>query len=505
MTANDFDDFVEFDDDETLGAAVAVAFPHDLDLTQDHHQKTFNQQLFQNSQSAHSILGAIDLGAVGAAESPDSSVREADSVSAKRDGCKAALTNGDGRMMDAAHDQRKTEWVLSSAQIVPQGLNAHLVQGEGDRSIMSLGESSVHPAPPASSGTPQSSLNLQPLPRAQPTPNKHPVSVSGPRPAATSRTTSPSLNMGPATKKWKASGSTVPRDKTMTRLDTSSSPQMPPPPLPARVSSTASLYSQSPQRFQTSEATYGSGPGAANLQQPCLNAMPTTNGWDQNVLSNGQRSASMDNPSMAVFSAPISAHPGRAPTPNVLSPIGPPPSLAQAYSAQLPTMTAAPTQPLQNQSPPPPPCIHKIIPGEGLKMGGIEVTILGSNFTQELVVYFGDAKAITTTYWGDSSLVCLLPSSFGPGVVPVTLRHMHSAHLPFTFHLNHFFRYLDDEERQITKMILGIISQKMMGELLDVKELAVKVLGTAETDWSALVSSGTSGFGDTAPEQGRRW
>lgn len=113
MTANDFDDFVEFDDDETLGAAVAVAFPHYLDLTQDHHQKTFNQQLFQNPQSAHSILAAIDL---GADESPDLSVREADSVSAKHAGCTAALTNGDVRMMDAAHDQRKNEWVLSFTQ-----------------------------------------------------------------------------------------------------------------------------------------------------------------------------------------------------------------------------------------------------------------------------------------------------------------------------------------------------------------------------------------------------
>jgi hypothetical protein len=126
MTPNDFDEFLEFDDDETLSAVAA--FPHgldlDLDLSQDHHPKTFNPQLLQNPQSAPSTLGAIDL---GAAESPDSlndsSFRDSssDSGSSKRAASasgKSALTNGDIHMMDAttAHDQRKDEWQPSFSQ-----------------------------------------------------------------------------------------------------------------------------------------------------------------------------------------------------------------------------------------------------------------------------------------------------------------------------------------------------------------------------------------------------
>jgi hypothetical protein len=70
-----------------------------------------------------------------------------------------------------------------------------------------------------------------------------------------------------------------------------------------------------------------------------------------------------------------------------------------------------------------PPTIHKLIPSEGPKAGGIEVTCLGSGFCQGLEVMFGDSKATTTTFWGETSLVCLLPPSAFAGSVPVTFKH----------------------------------------------------------------------------------
>lgn len=392
----------------------------------------------------------------------------------------------------------------TAPSLAPQNSGSHLSQPEADSSMMSLDDSNpVHPAPVPAFRTSQSSLDLQSMPRNQPTPAKTQGSVSGPASATMSRPASPSLGMGgPVTKKRKASGSRIPRDMTMTRLDTSSSPQMPQmpqPPPPAPISAATSPYAHSPNNFQSPDAMYAQAPPAANMQQqqqPFLGAMPTANGRDHGVFGNGNRSASMDNVSMAMFSAPTSAHPSRAPSPNTLRqglPIAPQNSLAQTFAGQMPIMTAAPAQP--QQAPPPPPCIHKIIPGEGPKMGGIEVTILGSNFTQGLVVYFGDVKATTTTYWGDSSLVCLLPPSSVGGVVPVTLKHMHSPNMPFTPTPNQVFRYLDDEEGQLTRMMLGMISQKMTGQLLDVKELAARIMGSADTDWSALGSAGSSSFG----------
>ncbi|KAH6688408.1 ankyrin repeat protein [Plectosphaerella plurivora] len=409
----------------------------------------------------------------------------------------------------------------AAPHIAPQGSSTHLPQGDADSSMMSIDDNSHnHPAPVSAFRTSQSSLDLQATPRNQPTPNKSQGSVSGPSSSvAMSRPASPSHAMGgPATKKRKASGSRIPRDMTMTRLDTASSPQMQQPPPQAPISAAPSPYAQSPNNFQSPDAMYGQAPSAPNMQQPFMNGnhgMPMTNGREHNVFGNANRSSSFDNVGMALFSAPTSAHPSRAPSPNTLRQgLSLPPSIAQSFGVQQPpqaqhaqlAQTMNQSQQAPVQTPTLPPCIHKIIPGEGPKMGGIEVTILGSNFTQSLVVNFGDVRATTTTFWGDSSLVCLLPPSSVGGVVPVTLKDLrnpnHTPNMPFTPTPNQVFRYLDDEENQLTRMMLGMISQKMTGQLLDVKELAARIMGTADTDWSALVSSGGAGFGGNTYNSG---
>lgn len=126
--------------------------------------------------------------------------------------------------------------------------------------------------------------------------------------------------------------------------------------------------------------------------------------------------------------------------------------------------------------------IHKIIPSEGLKTGGVEVTILGSGFTQGLVVFFGGNKATTTTFWDDHTLVCLLPPASQPGITPVTLKYVEIQGQQLTPIPNQMFMYLDDDDSQLTKMILGAISPKMTGELLDIRRLAAKIMGVANQD-----------------------
>ncbi|KAL7812567.1 hypothetical protein V8C26DRAFT_204062 [Trichoderma gracile] len=78
----------------------------------------------------------------------------------------------------------------------------------------------------------------------------------------------------------------------------------------------------------------------------------------------------------------------------------------------------------------PPPTIHKVIPSEGDLSGGTEVTVLGGNFFQGLEVWFGNTKATTTTFWGDTSLVCLVPPGTVGGPVPLTLRLLPGAQPP---------------------------------------------------------------------------
>jgi len=69
----------------------------------------------------------------------------------------------------------------------------------------------------------------------------------------------------------------------------------------------------------------------------------------------------------------------------------------------------------------PKPKISRLIPASGPTYGGIEVTILGSNFhpTVQLDCLFGDVLASSTQRWSDNTLVCILPPRVSPGVVAV--------------------------------------------------------------------------------------
>ena len=67
------------------------------------------------------------------------------------------------------------------------------------------------------------------------------------------------------------------------------------------------------------------------------------------------------------------------------------------------------------------PRIHRLIPSSGPIIGGIEVTVLGSNFHPSLPLNctFGDVMASSTQRWSDNTLVCILPPRATSGVVAV--------------------------------------------------------------------------------------
>ncbi len=142
--------------------------------------------------------------------------------------------------------------------------------------------------------------------------------------------------------------------------------------------------------------------------------------------------------------------------------------------------------------PRPLPVIHKIVPAEGPKSGGVEVTILGGGFFQGLEVMFGSAKATTTTYWGESSLVCLVPPSAVSGHVPVTLtfKQQHTQS-PQQYHKQPMFRYIDDDEQQILRTALSIMGHKMTGTFQDAAEIARKIIGDNNSgNWPSSSAAG---------------
>jgi hypothetical protein len=87
-------------------------------------------------------------------------------------------------------------------------------------------------------------------------------------------------------------------------------------------------------------------------------------------------------------------------------------------SAPLPFMFFPEPPPM---TPVPQPRIHRLIPSSGPIIGGIEVTVLGSNFhpSLQLNCIFGDVMASSTQRWSDNTLVCILPPRPTSGVVAV--------------------------------------------------------------------------------------
>lgn len=284
-----------------------------------------------------------------------------------------------------------------------------------------------------------------------------------------SRPGSPSQGV-PTAKRRKASGSRVPNGLEMTRLDTSPPPGSQAP--GSQVSSATSPYNTShPVAFQSTDQIFG--------HPPFANGPPTPNSNDQTPFFGNNRSASMDNLAMAqLYSAPTSSHASRAPSPNGMRNGVQQNQFVQALASSL-------YGPVGVNSPRVSPVIHKIIPCEGPKIGGIEVTVLGAAFFQGLEVWFGDQRATTTTFWGESSLVCLLPPAAVAGTVPVTFKH-HGMQ-PQSFPVGKqppTFKYIDDNEDKLIRTALSVLGQKMSGQLVDVSDLARRILNDGSQTWN---------------------
>ncbi|KAH7153235.1 hypothetical protein EDB81DRAFT_450727 [Dactylonectria macrodidyma] len=327
----------------------------------------------------------------------------------------------------------------------------------------------------------------------------YPASSSGkttPTGAATrtlSRPASPVLG-GPISKKRKASGSRVPNGLTMTRLDTSPSPSSQQ--TSNQITAATSPFTPNLSAFSQPEALFGQQNGMA----PFATGPPTPSSNDQPAFFSN-RSASMDNLAMAqLYSAPASNHASRAPSPNGLRN-----SVSAATQNQFNQLNGALySLPMGLSQARVPPIIHKIIPNEGPKIGGIEVTVLGAAFFQGLEVWFGEQKATTTTFWGESSLVCLLPPSPVAGAVAVTFKHQ-AAQAAQAFPMGKqppIFKYIDDNEDKLIRTALSVLGHKMSGQMVDVSDLARRILNDGgSSGWSGGGSGGGSSSGPSSGGQ----
>ncbi|UZJ56846.1 hypothetical protein CBS101457_006166 [Exobasidium rhododendri] len=131
----------------------------------------------------------------------------------------------------------------------------------------------------------------------------------------------------------------------------------------------------------------------------------------------------------------------------------------------------------------PVPTISKLIPGEGPTSGGIEVTVLGENFTENLTCLFGDVAATSTKVWGSNTLLCILPPSASPGPVAVSIKGTNaedqssSGQDRFGRSLQ-LFTYVDQTDRALMELALQVVGLQMTGQMQTARDVAMRVVGS---------------------------
>ncbi|KAL9097783.1 MAG: hypothetical protein Q9165_000109 [Trypethelium subeluteriae] len=212
----------------------------------------------------------------------------------------------------------------------------------------------------------------------------------------------------------------------------------------------------SPQRFTFPQTTEGASIDGTFLQQAGSSYFSTEPSSSRTNTRNGSFSNSF-------YSAPGSQMPSRA-----SSPVSHRPNqsyqntLAQRVHANFnPPPSSAIASPTETTQPHAPPMIHKLSPAEGPVGGNTEVSIYGSGFYPGLDVMFGPTPAISTTFWGEKALLCVLPPSPHPGPVNVTFSGLMQSTFPPPPSQPSIFTYRDEnkEKRDLLDLFKKMIDQ----------------------------------------------
>ncbi|KAI5480848.1 putative membrane-bound transcriptional activator [Pseudohyphozyma bogoriensis] len=150
----------------------------------------------------------------------------------------------------------------------------------------------------------------------------------------------------------------------------------------------------------------------------------------------------------------------------------------------------------------PAPKITRLIPAEGPTTGGIEVTILGENFVENLTVVFGDSAAVPTHFWSSNTLVCILPPAVSAGPVVVGIKGV-----PLTVEQGaglQLFTYKDDSDRSLLELALQVVGLKMTGRLEDAAAVAMRIVGNGGNGGSGPMPSASATIASAFP-QGRNF
>lgn len=119
-----------------------------------------------------------------------------------------------------------------------------------------------------------------------------------------------------------------------------------------------------------------------------------------------------------------------------------------------------------------PPLMKRLIPNEAPASGGIEITILGTDFRPGLTIMFGDKPATNIQYWSPNTFICTLPAATQPGAVVVSFKESPPANKTDVM----VFTYLVETDRALMELALQVVGMKMTGIVEDARKIAMRIV-----------------------------
>ncbi|CAO3638029.1 unnamed protein product [Mucor fragilis] len=118
------------------------------------------------------------------------------------------------------------------------------------------------------------------------------------------------------------------------------------------------------------------------------------------------------------------------------------------------------------------PAMKRMIPNEAPLSGGVEITILGTNFRPGMTVMFGDTPATNIQYWSPNTLICILPPATQPGAVVVSFKEAPPTDKSDVM----VFTYLVETDRALMELALQVVGMKMTGIVEDARKIAMRIV-----------------------------
>lgn len=122
------------------------------------------------------------------------------------------------------------------------------------------------------------------------------------------------------------------------------------------------------------------------------------------------------------------------------------------------------------------PKVTRVIPSEGPLTGGIEVTIFGEGFYNDVDLLFGNFSASRLHLHSSQTIICVIPPSFQAGLVNVSLKGFPQ---PPGFQV--LFRYKDTNEEDLMRLALAVQYHRQTGKFANASDIARSIINSQQS------------------------